>query len=289
MTSELETYDVSIITPSFQQSEWLKCCVASVADQVGVRVEHIVQDAGSTDGTLAWLGADRRVRAFVEQDSGMYDAINRGLRRARADIVAYLNCDEQYLPGTLSRVVEVFALRPELDVLFGDVLVLDATGQLVTQRKVVLPRAAHVTLSHLPVLSCAMFMRRRLFEKHGELSFDTRYKAIADARWVLRCLSLGVRMDVLPRFLSVFTLTGANLSDSDRACLERSQLRAEAPAWLRAIKPLIIAQHRVRRLVRGAYWPQPVEYAVYTASHVERRQRFRAARATGIWPVPHAG
>src|ERR1043166_6286656 len=70
----------SIVTPSYRNSGWLKLCVASVADQ-GVQLEHIVQDAGSDDGTLDWLPHDPRVRAFVEKDQGMYDAVNRGLKR----------------------------------------------------------------------------------------------------------------------------------------------------------------------------------------------------------------
>jgi len=80
--------DFSIITPSFRNGPWLKLCIASVADQQGVSHEHIVQDAGSDDGTLEWLTDDSRVRAFVEKDSGMYDAINRGLRRAQGDFNA---------------------------------------------------------------------------------------------------------------------------------------------------------------------------------------------------------
>ena len=91
----------SIITPSFRNSNWLKLCIASVADQQGVEVEHIVQDSCSDDGTQDWLPQDRRVSAFIEKDGGMYDAVNRGYRRAQGDILAYLNCDEQYLPGAL--------------------------------------------------------------------------------------------------------------------------------------------------------------------------------------------
>ena len=80
---------ISVITPSFRSSQWLKLCIASVADQEGVQVEHIVQDAGSDDGTLDWLPHDRRVRAYVEKDAGMYDAINRGLRKSVGEILAY--------------------------------------------------------------------------------------------------------------------------------------------------------------------------------------------------------
>jgi len=63
---------ISIVTPSFRNSEWLKLCVASVADQAGVEVEHIVQDAQSDDGTQEWLARDPRVQAYIEKDQGMY-------------------------------------------------------------------------------------------------------------------------------------------------------------------------------------------------------------------------
>jgi len=85
----------SIITPSFRGSAWLKLCIASVADQSSVTLEHIVQDSCSDDDTKNWLPNDRRVKAFIEKDSGMYDAVNRGFKRAQGDILAYLNCDEQ--------------------------------------------------------------------------------------------------------------------------------------------------------------------------------------------------
>src|SRR5471032_2661468 len=72
----------SVITPSFRNSNWLKLCIASVADQQGVEFEHIVQDSCSDDGTQDWLPRDQRVKAFIEKDQGMYDAVNRGFRRA---------------------------------------------------------------------------------------------------------------------------------------------------------------------------------------------------------------
>ena len=72
---------ISIVTPSYRRSAWLKLCLASVADQQA-EIEHIVQDAVSDDGTLDWLARVPRVKVFVERDQGMYDGINRGLRRA---------------------------------------------------------------------------------------------------------------------------------------------------------------------------------------------------------------
>src|SRR3954467_9436411 len=130
----------SIITPSFRNSSWLKLCVASVADQSGVTFEHIVQDSCSEDETKNWLPSDPRVKAFIEKDAGMYDAVNRGWRRATGEILAYLNCDEQYLPGALQAVHDFFQQHPQTDVLFADTLVLDKDGRFICCRKSLVPR-----------------------------------------------------------------------------------------------------------------------------------------------------
>lgn len=83
-----ETVKSFIITPSYRNSDWLKLCTASVADQEGVLLERIVQDACSVDGMLDWLPQDSRVKVFVEKDRGMYDAGNRGIRRSTVDTLA---------------------------------------------------------------------------------------------------------------------------------------------------------------------------------------------------------
>jgi len=80
---EKSQINFSIVTPSFRSSKWLKLCIASVADQQGVTFEHIVQDSCSDDGTQEWLPHDGRVRAFIEKRQGMYDAVNRGWKRAQ--------------------------------------------------------------------------------------------------------------------------------------------------------------------------------------------------------------
>src|SRR5262245_27194183 len=113
----------SIVTPSFRSSQWLRLCIASVADQEGVSFEHIVQDSCSDDGTGDWLPSDSRVKAFIEKDQGMYDAVNRGFRRSQGEILAYLNCDEQYLPGALKKVADFFAAHPGVDVAAADTIV----------------------------------------------------------------------------------------------------------------------------------------------------------------------
>lgn len=252
----------SIITPSLNQSDWLRLCVASVADQ-GVAAEHIVQDSGSTDGTLNWLRGDSRVRAFVEPDAGMYDAINRGLRRAKGEILAYLNCDEQYLPGTLQRVGDFFEAHPAVDVVFGDVVMVDEKGNYLCHRKVQTPLLYHTWTCHLSTLSCGMFFRRRLIDA-GEFFFNTEYRCGGDGEWMVRLLRAGVRMATLGGFASVFTCTHTNLSRGSRAREEWRRLRNTAPAWARAAAPLWVAQHRFRRWRAGAYRQAPFEFTLFT-------------------------
>jgi glycosyltransferase involved in cell wall biosynthesis len=272
----------SIITPSFRNGAWLKLCIASVADQrdSGVELEHIVQDAGSDDGTPDWLAQDPRVRAFVEKDEGMYDAINRGMRRATGDILAYLNCDEQYLPGALARVRDFFHAHPHIEVLFGDAILVDDHGAPLSYRRMVLPIRPHVRILHLNTLTCATFFRRSVVDR-GHL-FDLRWRVIGDAAWVDGLLRERVAMAILPEPLSAFTFTGANLGASERGVEEMDAFRGGA--WKKALGPVISLHHRLRKWRAGAYAPHAVQYALYTRESPDRRVPFSDSRLGFDWP-----
>jgi glycosyltransferase involved in cell wall biosynthesis len=271
----------SIVTPSFRNSEWLKLCVASVADQ-GMALEHIVQDAGSDDGTLDWIAGDKRVKLFVEQDAGMYDAMNRGLRRARGEILACLNCDEQYLPGALSAVWDFFQCHPEVEVVFGDFVVVDREGGYLFHRKVQTPLKHHTWVSHLQTFTCATFFRRSLIHEHG-LLFNPGLRDVGDGEWMLRLLRRRTRMAVLRRFTSVFTMTGANMSAGANARREALAQAQSAPAWVRRLKWIFILQHRLRRLAGGIYFQKPFSYALYTRASPELRVSHEVARPVYRW------
>lgn len=268
MQNSAQTF--SIITPSLNQICWLKLCLASVADQTGQTVQHIVQDPGSTDGTLDWLRSVPSVEAFIEKDSGMYDAINRGLRRAHGDILAYLNCDEQYLPGALAKVAKFFATHPDVDMLFGNIIMVDESGEYLCHRKVQPPRLLHTWTCHLSTLSCAMFFRSRLLQR-SDCFFNTDYRCGGDQEWMVRLLRSGVKMAALGEFTSVFTRTGTNLGRDPRADAEREKLRATAPAWVRAGVPLWVLQHRLGRLLGGAYSQSPFDFALFTPNNPQNR------------------
>lgn len=272
---------ISIVTPSFRNSDWLKLCIASVADQ-GLAVEHIIQDAGSDDGTLEWLPRDPRVKAFIERDDGMYDAVNRGLRRAQGEILAYLNCDEQYLPGALAAVENFFERNPKIDVLFADFVVLDGEGSYLFHRKVQTPLKHHTWVSHLPTFTCATFFRRKLIFEHG-LFFDPKLRDVGDGKWVLSLLERRVPMAVLRRFTSAFTMTGANMSARPNARREAQELFNTAPLWARKLKWLLILQHRLRRLAGGIYFQKPFSYEVYTRKSPMKRVVHNVIHPTFKW------
>lgn len=272
---------ISVITPSFSQSAWLKLCVASVADQ-GVEHEHIVQDAGSDDGTLDWLCSDTRVKTFVEKDDGMYDAINRGLRKSTGDILAYLNCDEQHLPGALAAVAEFFRTHPKVEVLFGDAVAVNAAGEYLWHRKMLRPLLWHTWACHLSTLTCGTFFRRSILDQRG-IFFDPRRRIVGDGDWIVRLLQERTPMAELRRFTSVFTLTGDNLSLTEQARAESRAWIASAPTMARVLKPLVVAHHRVRRLFGGIYAQAPFEFALHTQAQPATRVARRVTAPTARW------
>ena len=272
----------SIITPSFRNSSWLKLCVASVADQQGVEHEHIVQDACSDDGTQDWLPHDPRVLAVIEKDAGMYDAVNRGFRRATGEVLAYLNCDEQYLPGALRAVGDFFAAHPEVDVVLPDTVIVGPEGEYICHRLSMAPLSWHVW-TRFNVTTCSLFLRRRVLTEMG-LYFDTQWRDLGDMFWIVEALRRGVRFAELRVFAAAFTETGDNMNLKPNALREKARKREMTPLFSKATEPLIILHHRLRMLARGAFTQPPFHYAIYTRAQPRERTSFAVAQPTGRWP-----
>lgn len=272
----------SIVTPSFRNSNWLKLCIASVADQQGVTFEHIVQDSCSDDGTKEWLPHDGRVKAFIEKDKGMYDAVNRGFKRAQGDIVAYLNCDEQYLPGALKAVHDFFNRHPEVEAVFADTIIVDPQGNYLCQRKSLLPRKNHIWV-RFSNLTCAIFLRRKALEERG-LYFDTQWRDIGDLFWVMEMINRGARLAVLDHFTSVFYETGENMNLKPNAVREKQVKAARIPPWIRRAWFIFMSIHRLRMLKRGAYTQRPFDFSIYTPASPNQRVLQHVAKPTAVWP-----
>ena len=271
----------SIVTPSFRNSNWLKLCVASVADQQGVELEHIVQDSCSDDGTLDWLPRDPRVKAFVEKDDGMYDAVNRGFRRATGDLLAYLNCDEQYLPGALETVSDFFAANPQVEIALAGTIVTDGEGKYVCHRHQMVPHPRGVWF-RFPILTSSIFIRRKVISERG-IFFDTRWRDLGDFHWVLALMKNRVPMKVCDAFTSVFADTGENMNLKPNAIREKAETDRMIPGWVRALKPVWILHHRLRRLAAGHFNLQPTSYEIYTKQSPEKRVPVDVPKPTAVW------
>lgn len=275
----------SIITPSFNQLPYLKRCVASVADQQGVDVEHIVIDGGSTDGTVQWLNdaASRYRLTFIsEPDSGMYDALNKGFDRASGDILAWLNCDEQYLPETLATVAGFFSDRPEVDLLSGDALVVDPDGLLQGFWKCMPLRRLYLENGYLYNLSCAMFFRKRVFRP--DFCFDVSFRAVGDQEFVTRLLQKGLVSERMRTYFSVYTFMPENLSGQDFAAVERAILRGRMGSRNRLWRVVLRIMQRSERVLRGCLLQKfPLEYALYV-DDIEKRTHVKSGRVSSRWP-----
>jgi glycosyltransferase involved in cell wall biosynthesis len=249
-----------------------------------VDCEHIIQDAGSDDGTLDIVRNLPGVKLHVEKDQGMYDAVNRGLRKATGEIAAYLNCDEQYLPGTLPEVLRWFQDHPECDVLFGDIVVTAPEGGYLCDRTALVPTEAHTRVSaNLSFFTAATFFRREAVMSRN-LWFNPAWKVVGDSIWALDLIRSGVRMAAVRKRFSAFAYSGRNLSLDPKASAERARLRLGARPWIRALRPLIVANFRLRRLMAGGYSIAPYSYEVFTPQNVGKRTRFNVPRPTHRWP-----
>jgi GT2 family glycosyltransferase len=268
----------AVVTPTRNALEKLRRCVGSVRGQVGVSLQHLVQDACSDDGTPEWLARQTGIDWRSEPDAGMYDAINRGWRRSDGAILSWLNSDEQYLPGTLTAVGRYFEQHPKIDFLFGDVLVIDGNGHLIAARRETRLSRAYIANGFLNAHSCTMFFRRRLWDE-GLLQLDERYRYAADMDLVLRLFEAGKCHAKLPAYLSAFALDGTNLSCHPRMLEETAEIQRRHRAWHSPwMRRLVTSGRHAERLAGGCYRKVDIEYAYAE----DERPSYRTVKALAV-------
>jgi glycosyltransferase involved in cell wall biosynthesis len=170
---------VSIVTPSFNQVRYLEQALRSVLGQAYPRLEFIVIDGGSTDGSREVIEryAGQLAHSSSEPDRGQADAINKGLRRAGGEIVAWLNSDDAYLPGAIHAAVEALETDPSLGLVYADGLMVDSDLTLLDRHTY--PQLGVLELLSFEVLlQPTVFMRRKVVEQVGYL--DDSYQLILD-------------------------------------------------------------------------------------------------------------
>ncbi len=160
MSTELPL--VSVLTPSFNQARWLADNLSSVARQTYPRIEHIVMDGGSTDGSVDVLQRDAGDRCVwrSEPDAGQSDAINRAYRASQGDILGWLNSDDAYFrDDVVAAAVEQFGRRPDVAVVYGHAVLIDAAGS-VRHTMWVPPYRRRLLWFHDFIVQPAAFIRR---------------------------------------------------------------------------------------------------------------------------------
>ena len=228
---------ISIVTPCLNRARYLGAAIESVRAQNFPDVEHIVVDGMSTDGTVELLERYPHLRVIREPDTGLYDALNKGLRAASGDIVGHLNSDDLYAPGVFAAVAEAFA-DPQVDAVFGGAEVFE--GDTPEERRVVrrFTRREEIELSvfnttvGVPITN-ARFFHRRVYERVGYT--DLRYRIAADRDFLLRVALTEPRAVLLDRIIYQYRMHPGSLTinrDEAAAAKVRDEYLAIAEDFL---------------------------------------------------------
>lgn len=215
---------LSVITVSFNAMDTLPQTLASLANQDEKDFEHIIVDGGSKDGTVAFLQQqnDPNLRWISEADTGIYNAMNKGISMARGEVISFLNADDSYFPDTISSVKKAF--QTDTDIVYGN----------LRKERLLHGKWHHRTefpdLQKMPqtmgIFHPATFIRKTLFDQLG--LYDEQYRFSADYEWLLRAYLSGARFYYLNQTLAIFRVGGVSTLncasyEEGLAILERHQ------------------------------------------------------------------
>jgi glycosyltransferase involved in cell wall biosynthesis len=177
---------VTIVTPSFNQAKYLEQTILSVLSQDYAPIEYIVVDGASTDGSRAILEKySGRLQWISEPDQGQADAINKGFRMGRGDILGWLNADDLYMPQAVSQAVEQFTRNPEVSFLYGNAVAIDDENRSYGIRTHVhQTNYNELVFERDYIVQPAAFWRTSLWKTAGEL--DTSLKYTLDYEYWMR-------------------------------------------------------------------------------------------------------
>ena len=211
---------VSIVTVVCNGATTLMQCMTSVFGQSYDNIEYIVIDGDSSDGTLATIEAvAERIDYYVsEPDSGLYDAMNKGLALAFGDYVLLLNADDWYREDAVARLVDS-AIRSGADVTHADARLVDARGHRVGTRRAALHDGLYT--GHCPLRHETMLVRSAIYNQFG--GYDASYRVNADFAYITMLYEARVRFCHVPETLLSFRLGG--VSSRARELLEAERTR----------------------------------------------------------------
>lgn len=238
---------ISIITPSFNQAEFIERTILSVLSQNYPDLEYVVMDGGSTDGTLDILKKyDNKIIWKSEKDKGQSDAINKGLKMATGEIVAYLNSDDTYEIGTLQKVADFFASNPDKKWVYGKCIIINEKDREIRRpitwyKNLLLKKYSYAKLlSENFISQPATFWRREVLSEIGYLNENEHF--CMDYEFWLR-IGQKYPAGVIPEYLANFRYYASSKSGSVNKKQFQDELRLAKKFG--SDHPLAIFWHKV--------------------------------------------
>jgi glycosyltransferase involved in cell wall biosynthesis len=298
-----EPLTLSIVTPSFNTAQFLGDAIQSVLAQDWPRVNFIVMDGGSTDGSVELLRSfGDRVQWVSQKDGGQSDALNQGFARLGGEILGWLNSDDTYAPGAFRAVMEYFQAHPEINVVYGNANFIDAAGNLIGPCVHIEPYNHRRLFYYTDFLvQPATFFRRSAFEAVGgiddSLHFGMDYdlwlrlakqfkfaylpKLLANFRWLSNnktAIGGFKRLEEIERILKKHGLPLPAYNRLERINLHleaaRAAMRNAAPT--RALKSLASGTAELFRTPRAmASLFQPLTWKIIWTGQVLRKRAVR--------------
>lgn len=266
---------ISIITPSFNQVAFLEETIQSVLNQQYPRLEYIVIDGGSTDGSVEIINryANKLSYWISEKDSGQTEAINKGLARATGDIVAFLNSDDVYLPGALHAVAQASIAHTRWEWIAGGWLYFGTIGGQAIPDSWGVPFTPNNINAWLygnyEAAQQSMFWKRDVFSRLGNFRSDMHYAF--DYEFFIRLLAAGVRCNSINRPLAAFRMHGDSKS-------------VTSPANWGPEKELIFKLHGTAALPRSSWGARRLnELAHCRGRYLSALRMIEAGRKRNAW------
>jgi GT2 family glycosyltransferase len=252
---------IALVTPSFNQAGFISETISSVLGQDYPVLDYYVQDGGSTDGTPDLLAAyGDRLKWESSPDGGQASAINTAFGKVTGDVMGYLNSDDLLLPGALLTIGRFFVNNPEIDVVYGDRLIIDENGNEIGAWR--LPKHQDGILSWADfVPQETLFWRRSAWERAGG-EMDEGFRFALDWDLLVRLRDTGARMAHIPAFLGAFRVHDAQKTTSEISGIgakEMSRIRLRTlgreptrQELQRAVLPYMLAHIRTDLTARVA-------------------------------------
>jgi glycosyltransferase involved in cell wall biosynthesis len=182
---------ISVVTPSYNQAKFLERTILSVINQGYPNLEYIIIDGGSTDGSIDLIKKYEKYLTYwiSENDCGQSHAINKGLKIATGDWVAWQNSDDIFYPGAFEALAKAARKNSQSSLIIGNMNMIDEQGDVINDLKYVTPTYESLLAEGMVLTNQAAFWRRSIHEKIGYLKEDLHYGF--DFEWFLRVLRHG--------------------------------------------------------------------------------------------------